>query len=180
MLLAQPLASTTDQNLEHPEAAVAAPPLAATAAMSVTAAAGEKAAAVADDVAAAADADEQAAAVADEPAAAGLSSATKPAAAGMSPIHSRWNAKSSTAASHGFAEAFPESSELPATSVPGCRLVRRPPPHTASHLAQPAGREAEALVPDAQHVPTVGREAEISLAKAMLEAIAAAQCSPRP
>ena len=162
MLLAQRLASTTDQNLEHRGAVVAAPPLAAAAAMSVCAAAAlasEKADAVAGDVAAA---------VADEPAAAGLPTATKPAAAGMSPIHSRWNAKSSTAAWDVLADPVPESSVLLATSVPVCRTARCPPPHTASHLAQPASREAEALVPDAQHAPAVGREAEISLATAFV------------
>jgi hypothetical protein len=162
VLLAQRLASTTDQNLEHRGAVVAAPPLAAAAAMSVCAAAAlasEKADAVAGDVAAA---------VADEPAAAGLPTATKPAAAGMSPIHSRWNAKSSTAAWDVLADPVPESSVLLATSVPVCRTARCPPPHTASHLAQPASREAEALVPDAQHAPAVGREAEISLATAFV------------
>ena len=151
VLLAQRLASTTDQNLEHRGAVVAAPPLAAAAAMSVCAAAAlasEKADAVAGDVAAA---------VADEP-----------AAAGMSPIHSRWNAKSSTAAWDVLADPVPESSVLLATSVPVCRTARCPPPHTASHLAQPASREAEALVPDAQHAPAVGREAEISLATAFV------------
>lgn len=163
VLLAQRLASTTDQNLEHRGAVVAAPPLAAAAAMSVCAAAAL--AAVADKPAVACDV---AAAVSDEPAAAGLPTATKPAAAGMSPIHSRWNAKSSTAAWDVLADPVPESSVLLATSVPVCRTARCPPPHTASHLAQPASREAEALVPDAQHAPAVGREAEISLATAFV------------
>jgi hypothetical protein len=86
----------------------------------------------------------------------------------MSPIHSRWNAKSSTAAWDVLADPVPESSVLLATSVPVCRTARCPPPHTASHLAQPASREAEALVPDAQHAPAVGREAEISLATAFV------------